>query len=89
LIMPYERRYRKPDKQRKKQSPKTVRKESTAVQRMQIVTKHRDGKTFQVIANETNIPLATVAKIYRTAMNKSMNLQIHVDNPEVYSNNRI
>ena len=53
--MPYKRRYQKPDELRKKQPPKTDCKETTAVQRMQIVTKHRDGKSFPTIANETEI----------------------------------
>ena len=56
--------------------------------RNQIVTNHSEGKTFQVIANETNIPRITVTKIYRTATDKSMDLQTPVDSPKTYINTR-
>lgn len=84
--MPRKPRYRKPDEQRKKVVPKTTRKETTDVLRMRVVTKRRDGKSLGIIAKETGLPKTTVAKIYRRAMNKSMDLQIHVDDPEIYRN---
>ena len=55
------------------------------------MTNHSDGKTFQAIAIETNIPRIpriTVTKIYRTAMNKSMDLQTSIDSPKIYNNTR-
>ena len=55
---------------------------------MQIVTKYKNGKTFQTITNETGIPYITVTKIYKTAMNKSIDLQILIDSPKIYNNVR-
>ena len=55
---------------------------------MKVIIMYRDGKIMEVIAKKTGIPKSTVEKIYRMAINKSINLQIYVDNLEIYQNLR-